>query len=137
VWHIGVGWGEDSAWLAIYQGRWTNSGDLFQFSGNSCGLHLGVQGVNDFLLVIVIAKLMHWIATHFSLVGWILIVNQGLYVLPLIGHLRLGWLKESVGWYQGMTMDLFVVRNRRIRQGLGLVGIIVCLPQKSGGLSLA
>lgn len=34
-------------------------------------------------------------------------------------------------------MDFFVVRNRRIRQALGLVGIIVCLPQKSGGLILA
>lgn len=34
-------------------------------------------------------------------------------------------------------MEFFVVRNRRIRQALGLVGIIVCLPQKSGGLILA
>lgn len=51
MWHIGVGWGEKSAWLAIYQGRWTNSGDLFKLSGNSYDLHLGVQGVDDFLLI--------------------------------------------------------------------------------------
>ena len=74
----GIWCGHDTppGWVEKYQWTWATTKDLSMLFGTYFDLKLGLQDVDQFLVVMIKAKLKYWSSTHLSLADITLIVNQ-------------------------------------------------------------
>ena len=63
-------------WLAGYNWRWAEEGDLSKLLGTPFGLNLNVSDVDHFVYSIVFRKLAYWSTMKLSLAGRALICNH-------------------------------------------------------------